>query len=134
MGGLLDKSTKVALFLDDLGVGAGDKVSVYATTRHEWAYCTGAIEVCRAIFVPVYFSNTPDQTRYVINHSDSVVLFTEMALLPNILLKWHEYPPMDNADYLPRHEQITFLLETAPPPDKTDTKEMFDVMKEYINA
>ena len=36
--------------------------------------------------------------------------------------------------FAPRHEQVIFLLKTAPPPDKTDTKEMLGGMKEYINA
>lgn len=40
---------------------------------------------------------------------------------------------MRNA-FAPRHEQIIFLLKTAPPPDKTDAKEMLDAMNEYINA
>jgi len=90
-GEQLERSRALALYLAEQGVEAGSKVSVFATTRLEWAYCCPAIEACRAVFVPVYFSNTAEQTHYVVDHSDAEVLFTEMSLLPRLLERWEDY-------------------------------------------
>jgi len=90
-GELLDRSRALSLFLCGEEVGLDTKVAVFATTRVEWAYCCAAIEACRAVFVPVYFSNTAEQTQYVVDHSDAEVLFTEMALLPRVLERWEDY-------------------------------------------
>ena len=90
-GELLDKSTKIALYLDNLGITKDKKVSVYANTSIEWAFCIAALESCRSVFVPVYFSNTPEQTSYVINHSDAEIVFTEQKLFVNILKEWPKY-------------------------------------------
>ena len=90
-GEQLERSRSLALYLAAIGVEPGTKVAVFATTRLEWAYCCPAIEACRAVFVPAYFSNTAEQTLYVVDHSDAEVLFTEMSLLPRVLERWEDY-------------------------------------------
>jgi long-chain acyl-CoA synthetase len=90
-GEVLERSRQIALYLDREGISVDKKVSVYATTRLEWAFVCPAIEACRGVFVPVYFSNTPAQAHYVIDHSDAEVLFTEMALFPRVLERWRDY-------------------------------------------
>ena len=92
-GTLLDRTAEVAHWLDARGIGTDDKVAVFATTRIEWAWVVPAIEACRAVFVPVYFSNTAEQTHYVVDHADARVLFTERSLLPKLLDRWDEYAP-----------------------------------------
>jgi long-chain acyl-CoA synthetase len=94
-GEYLARSRAVALCLNELGVGAGDKVAVFATTRIEWSYCCAGIEACRAVFVPVYFSSTAKQTHFIVEHSDSKVLFTELALLPRVLERWRDYDKLE---------------------------------------
>ena len=91
-GEVKDRATWIARWLDQQGVGQDTKVAVYANTRVEWTYCCPAIEACRGVFVPVYFSNTADQVQYVVDHSDAQVLFTELALLPRVLQRWADYP------------------------------------------
>lgn len=90
-GEVLAKSEQLALWLDGEGIAKDRKVSVFATTRIEWAWTVPAIEACRGVFVPVYFSNTPPQAHYVIDNADAEVLFTEKALLPAVLAHWDEY-------------------------------------------
>jgi long-chain acyl-CoA synthetase len=90
-GEVLQKGAAAARWLEDAGVRPGDKVSVYAFTRVEWGYWAPAIEACRAVFVPVYFSNTAAQASYVVNHADAKVLCTEMCLLPKVLERWADY-------------------------------------------
>jgi long-chain acyl-CoA synthetase len=90
-GELLQRSRQIALYLDREGIGKDHKVSIFATTRLEWAFCCPAIEACRGVFVPVYFSNTAAQAHYVVDHSDAEILFTELALLPRVLERWRDY-------------------------------------------
>jgi len=90
-GQVLERTRRIALYLEREGITKDSKVSVFATTRVEWGYVCPAIEACRGVFVPVYFSSTPDQAHYVIDHGDAEVLFTERALLPRVLLRWRDY-------------------------------------------
>ncbi len=91
-GDYLEKTKKITLYLSDLDINKDKKVSIYAKTRVEWAYSGLGIQACRGVFVPVYYSNTVPQTRYIVNHSDSEVLITELDLLGNILKIWDEMP------------------------------------------
>jgi len=90
-GEMLARAREIALYLDHHGVGKDTKVSVFANTRLEWAFVAPAIEAVRGVFVPVYFSNTPDQTHYVVDHGDAEILFTELALFPKVLARWPDY-------------------------------------------
>jgi long-chain acyl-CoA synthetase len=90
-GEMLARAREIALYLDHHGVAKDTKVSVFANTRVEWAFVAPAIEAVRGVFVPVYFSNTPDQAHYVIDHGDAQILFTELALLPKVLARWPDY-------------------------------------------
>nr|VFK78414.1 MAG: long-chain acyl-CoA synthetase [Candidatus Kentron sp. SD] len=88
---LLARTREVALYLEQNGITRDGKVAIFANTRPEWAFVVSAIEAVRGVFVPIYFSNTPAQTHYVIDHSDAEILFTELALFPKILEKWADY-------------------------------------------
>jgi len=123
-GEVLARSAWIARWLQREGVGHDDKVAVYATTRVEWAYCCPAIEACRAVFVPVYFSNTPDQTQYVVDHSDASVLFTELALLPALLARWTGYPRVRRVIVwdLEDEAQLAGLAEGLDPATREDVR------------
>jgi len=92
-GETLVRTREIALYLENQYDDAikGMKIAVFANTRLEWAFVVSAIEAVRGVFVPIYFSNTPDQTHYVADHSDAELLFTELALLPKILKRWTDY-------------------------------------------
>src|SRR4051812_28243555 len=50
-----------------LGVRPGDRVAVFGATTYHWALMDLAISAARAITVPIYSSNTPDECRYILN-------------------------------------------------------------------
>ena len=112
-GEVLQRSRRIALYLDRKGVGCGTKVAVFATTRVDWGYICPAIEACRAVFVPVYFSSTPAQAHYVIDHSDAEVLFTELALLPRVLQRWRDYRKLRRVVVIDLEEQKVAQLVAA---------------------
>jgi long-chain acyl-CoA synthetase len=51
----------------DLGVGAGDRVGIYADTRMEWAQCDFALLAAGGVVTTVYTGSSESQTRYLLD-------------------------------------------------------------------
>ena len=59
------------------GIQPGDRVSVFADSSMKWTIVDLAICAARAITVPIYASNTPDEVKYVLQHSGAVLVFVD---------------------------------------------------------
>ncbi|MFP2904301.1 AMP-dependent synthetase/ligase [Pyxidicoccus sp. 3LFB2] len=59
------------------GIRPGDRVALFGNTSLQWIICDLAISAAQAITVPIYSSNTPDECRYIINHSETSFLFID---------------------------------------------------------
>ena len=70
---------EVALGLVDLGIQPGDKVSILSHTRPEWTYACFGVLSAGAALVTIYQTNSPEECRYVLDHSDSRAVFVENA-------------------------------------------------------
>jgi long-chain acyl-CoA synthetase len=70
---------EAALGLVDLGIQPGEKISILAHTRPEWTEACFAILTAGATLVTIYQTNSPDECRYVLHHSDSRAVFVEDA-------------------------------------------------------
>jgi long-chain acyl-CoA synthetase len=68
---------EVALGLVDLGIAPGDKVAILANTRPEWTYACFGILTAGGTPVTIYQTNSPEECRYVLAHSDSRAVFVE---------------------------------------------------------
>jgi len=68
---------ETALGLLSLGLAKGDRVSILANTRAEWAYACFAILSAGGVSVSIYPTNSPNEVQYVANHSESRVIFVE---------------------------------------------------------
>jgi long-chain acyl-CoA synthetase len=68
---------ETALGLMSLGLAKGDRVSILANTRAEWAYACFAILSAGGVSVSIYPTNSPNEVQYVANHSESRVIFVE---------------------------------------------------------
>jgi len=69
--------SEVGRGLIDLGVAAADKVAIVAHTRAEWTYAHFAILTAGAVSVSVYQTNSAEECHYVLEHSESEVVFLE---------------------------------------------------------
>ena len=78
-GELLDTVRQVALGLVDLGIERGDRVSLLSHTRPEWTYANFGILATGAASVSIYQTNSPEECRYVLAHSESRAVFVEDA-------------------------------------------------------
>lgn len=74
-GEVRERYTAVAGALAALGVAPGDRVAIFAENSPEWALADyGAIGV-GAVVVGIYATLPPDEAAYMLNHSESRVLF-----------------------------------------------------------
>lgn len=69
--------SQIALGLLDLGIRKGDAVAIFASTRIEWTLCDLAILSIGAVSIPIYQSNTAEQAAYILENSESKLIFTE---------------------------------------------------------
>jgi len=76
-GAILEDVKKVSAGLIAWGIKPGDRVALFAATGLQWIICDLGIAAARAITVPIYSSNTPDECRYILNNSESVLLFVD---------------------------------------------------------
>jgi long-chain acyl-CoA synthetase len=70
---------EVSLGLVDLGIEAGEKISILAHTRPEWTQACFGILTAGATLVTIYQTNSPEECQYVLDHSDSRAIFVEDA-------------------------------------------------------
>ncbi len=59
------------------GVKPGDRVAIFGATTLQWVVTDLAVSAARAITVPIYASNTPDEIRYVLQHSGATLCFVD---------------------------------------------------------
>tara|TARA_B100001175_G_scaffold64207_1_gene52371 strand:- start:7601 stop:9430 length:1830 start_codon:yes stop_codon:yes gene_type:complete len=73
------------------GLKKGDKVSILSETRLEWVVIDMAIMGIGCITAPVYASNTEEQVKYIVKHSESKIVFVEdQEQLDKMLSIWGE--------------------------------------------
>lgn len=59
------------------GVQKGEKVCIVAQTSIFWSQFDLAILSCAGVTVPIYPTNTPEDTAYIINHCEASMLFVD---------------------------------------------------------
>jgi long-chain acyl-CoA synthetase len=69
----------VAVGLKELGIRPGDRVSILAETRPEWAIADYACLCAQAADVPIYPTLTAKQTEYILKDSGAVGVFCSTA-------------------------------------------------------
>ena len=68
---------RLSLGLMDLGIQKGDKVAILANTRPEWTYFDFAALTAGATVVPIYQTNSPEESQYVLENSDAKAVVVE---------------------------------------------------------
>ncbi|HPC47071.1 MAG TPA: long-chain fatty acid--CoA ligase, partial [Deltaproteobacteria bacterium] len=65
----------LGLFLINRGIQPGDKVALFSPNRYEWWVADLAIISVGAVNVPIYATNSAEESRYIIENSDSKMCF-----------------------------------------------------------
>jgi long-chain acyl-CoA synthetase len=68
---------RVAAALLAFGLGRGENVAVLGDNRPEWLYCHLGMQTAGGATVGVYPTSAPEQTRYLLQHSEARLIFVE---------------------------------------------------------
>ena len=74
-GTLVDQSRTIAAALLGRGIARHDRVGIFSDNRPEWAISDLGILVAFGVSVPVYGTNTAEQTRYIVDDAGIRILF-----------------------------------------------------------
>lgn len=74
-----EHARKTARGLIALGIERGDVVSILCSTRAEWTLCEAGALCAGAVIAPIYNTNSPEECRHVLAHSEARVVFCEDA-------------------------------------------------------
>lgn len=92
----------LVLGLRDLGHKAGDKLTILSENRPEWVMIDLANLCLGGISVPVYTSLVPEQIKYIVNDSDSKIVFCagmelweKIKAIKNVLADVTDYITLD---------------------------------------
>jgi len=69
--------TEIGLGLIDLGIEAGERVSILATTRPDWSYADMGATSAGTVVVPIYPTNSPEECHWVLSDSDACAVICE---------------------------------------------------------
>lgn len=78
-----DMATHIAKFhliFENCGVGKGDKIALCATNSARWAISFLAVNTYEAVVVPLLSEFTPESVNNLVDHSESVLLFTDREM------------------------------------------------------
>ncbi len=76
-GQFYDQVRQVGKSLMTLGVEKSDKVNILSYSCYRWTLTDMGITSIGAVTVGIYQSNLPKDVRYIVDHSDAVVVFAE---------------------------------------------------------
>ncbi len=106
-----------------LGIKPGDRVAIMANTRYEWSVCDLAIFGIKAITVPVYQNNTPEDVEYILNNSGSRILICESR------------GPLKTFESIKHNctsiEKVVIFEDTCPNPDVITWKHFQELGRSY---
>jgi long-chain acyl-CoA synthetase len=68
---------KVAGGLLKTGIKPSDRICLISTNCPEWVFIYLAVQSLAAYLVPIYPNNTPEQVKYIVEHSEAQLLFIQ---------------------------------------------------------
>jgi len=78
------KIARIHIMFEECNVKKGDKISLIGKNSANWAMTYLAIITYGAVVVPILPDFHPDDVHHIVNHSDSVVLFTGDVVWENL--------------------------------------------------
>ena len=83
-GQMATQIEKFHLVFDALGFKKGEKIALYAANGARWGMVYMAVNTYETVIVPLLADFTPENASFLVNHSDSVALFTNAAKWKNM--------------------------------------------------
>ncbi len=105
--------------LQSWGIGKGDRVAILSENRPEWAVTDFATLLLGGIVVPIYATQTAEQSLYVFQHSEARIAFVstrkqyEKVESIRAQTKLERIVVMDKVEDLPDVPQMQYILSGA---------------------
>ena len=77
---------KLHVFFNTIGVNKGDKVAICAKNTARWGMSFLAGNTYEAVMVPILADFHPDSVKSLVNHSESIFLFTDNDMWPKLAI------------------------------------------------
>jgi long-chain acyl-CoA synthetase len=74
---MLRRVAGLSKMLGELGIRRGDRVAIFAANCPEWHVADFAIQGLGGVTVPIYFNESVDRAKYILEDSGARVVFTE---------------------------------------------------------
>lgn len=81
---LASQIEKFHLFFDKVGVKKGEKIALCASNSARWAMTFLAVNTYEAVIVPLLSDFHPDNVNTLVDHSESIILFTDKETWPKL--------------------------------------------------
>ncbi len=78
------KVKELHILFDETGIQKGDKISVIGKNSSGWATAYLATVTYGCVIVPILQDFNPDDVHHIVDHSDSVLLFSDQHLYKNL--------------------------------------------------
>ncbi|TFG06781.1 MAG: AMP-binding protein [Promethearchaeota archaeon] len=120
-----DKIMQFTSSLHHLGFKKGDKVGIWSQNRYEWLISWFGLLKLGIIIIPIDYWYRPEESRYILNHSDLSCIICTSDYIPQIEKDWKYYPNL--------HKLI--LMDDIPQnhADKKDFFSMQQLMMEHAD-
>lgn len=82
--GLLKNIRSLVKFLENLGVGPGDKVAILSTNSPNWGIAYLSVTWMGAVAIPILPDFSPEEVDNVLNHSDTKAIFVSQGLMHKV--------------------------------------------------
>jgi long-chain acyl-CoA synthetase len=91
-----DGIRRTAQFIMNAGLKSGERAAIFANNSVEWITSAMAIQAMGGVMVPIYPTSTAEQAGYVIEHSDTRVVFVDGAdVLARVFEGWEFYKAVE---------------------------------------
>jgi long-chain acyl-CoA synthetase len=109
----------VSRALESWGIRKGDRVAILSENRPEWTIADFAVLSLGAVTVPIYATQTADQTAYILNDSGVRVIVVSNKSQLEKILNIHQSAPMErivvmDAFETPHAIQMQGLMQRGP--------------------
>ena len=71
-----EQIARLHIAFEKAGINKGDKIALYGKNSSNWAISFLAVVTYGGIIVPILADFKPDDTHNIVNHSDSLLLFS----------------------------------------------------------
>lgn len=131
-GAFADQIRRAGMWLRSQGVGAEDRVAIFAPNRVEWMSAALGAQAVGGAMVPIYGTSTAEQAGYVIEHSDAKVVFVDtVPLVEKVIEGWELYGAVEKVVLFDPAIDVREILERFHADGRTDL-EWLDIEGRFV--